>query len=450
MKKAYSYLLGAVFSFLVALFIWSYFMVPLSVEGSLTLACAKLWAQGYQPWTDFQWADCPLGLGIMSLVYWLGGINTSGYWFLGLMCALHLLNLFLLYRAMEHCKISTTGILLGLIFYLMVLFSLNGLEVNLQPFAVCFGLLSLLALQKRDFTWSAVWLAVALLTQEHAILLLPALLLLAYWKKESSFIKYVGVLLAVFAVGYVAIFILTGQPGWLLQLDLFRVDPSSTLFMREFNLVIQMARFSFYFLFLVFVFWDTVALHTRKYTVVAWVVLFCLAGLMLLYTDMAMGMLLLPWMALALGLLVTELSAKKWVAVVWVSVFLVPGFLMLREVKKLQFGQLRTEQRANLAELDSLFQKPTLTLPVFLRASEYTFGPQVYSEVPNLLPADLLNPQEKGENRLDYVLRQMKKADVVLMDLNAFLYMNNEHGDELWEALGDRTERSVGQFMLME
>ena len=75
---------------------------------------------------------------------------------------------------------------------------------------------------------------------------------------------------------------------------------------------------------------------------------------------------------------------------------------------------------------------------------------QVYSEVPNLLPADLLNPQEKGENRLDYVLRQMKKADVVLMDLNAFLYMNNEHGDELWEALGDRTERSVGQFMLME
>ena len=83
-------------------------------------------------------------------------------------------------------------------------------------------------------------------------------------------------------------------------------------------------------------------------------------------------------------------------------------------------------------------------------ASEYTFGPQVYSEVPNLLPADLLNPQEKGENRLDYVLRQMKKADVVLMDLNAFLYMNNEHGDELWEALGDRTERSVGQFMLME
>ena len=281
-------------------------------------------------------------------------------------------------------------------------------------------------------------------------MLLPALLLLAYWKKESSFIKYVGVLLAVFAVGYVAVFILTGQPGWLLQLDLFRVDPSSTLFVREFNLVIQMARFSFYFLFLVFVFWDEVALHTRKYTVVAWVVLFCLAGLMLLYSDMAMGMLLLPCMALALGLLVTELSAKKWVALVWISVFLVPGFLMLREVKKLQFGQLRTEQRANLAELESLFQKPTLTLPVFLRASEYTFGPQVYSEVPNLLPTDLLNPQEKSENRLDYVLRQMKKADVVLMDLNAFLYMNNEHGDELWEALGDRTERSVGQFMLME
>ena len=211
-----------------------------------------------------------------------------------------------------------------------------------------------------------------------------------------------------------------------------------------------MARFSFYFLFLVFVFWDEVALHTRKYTVVAWVVLFCLAGLMLLYTDMAMGMLLLPWMALALGLLVTELSTRKWVALVLISVFLVPGFLMLREVKKLQFGQLRTEQRANLVELESLFQKPTLTLPIFLRASEYTFGPQVYSEVPNLLPADLLNPQEKGENRLDFVLRQMKKADVVLMDLNAFLYMNNEHGDELWEALGDRTERSVGNFMLME
>ena len=95
MKKASSYLLGAVLILLVALFIWSYCMVPLSVEGSLTLASAKLWAQGYQPWTDFQWADCPLGLGIMSLVYWLGGINTSGYWFLGLMCGLHLLNLFL-------------------------------------------------------------------------------------------------------------------------------------------------------------------------------------------------------------------------------------------------------------------------------------------------------------------------------------------------------------------
>jgi hypothetical protein len=220
--------------------------------------------------------------------------------------------------------------------------------------------------------------------------------------------------------------------------------------MREFNLVIQMARFSFYFLFLVFVFWDEVALHTRKYTVVAWVVLFCLAGLMLLYSDMAMGMLLLPWMALALGLVVTELSARKWVAVVWVSVFLVPGFLMLREVKKLQFGQLRTEQRANLAELESLFQKPTLTLPVFLRASEYTFGPQVYSEVPNLLPIDLLHPQKDGEDMMDALWHQMEESDVVLMDQKAFLYLNNRHGDELWEALGDRTERSVGNFMLME
>ncbi|MBR6990366.1 MAG: hypothetical protein IKH95_11110 [Bacteroidaceae bacterium] len=449
MKKASIYLLGAAL-LLVALFIWSYCMVPLSVEGSLTLACAKLWAQGYQPWTDFQWADCPLGLGIMSLVYCLGGINTSGYWFLELMCGLHLLNLFLLYLAMEHCKISTTGMLLGLIFYLMVLFSLNGLEVNLQPFAVCFGLLSLLALQKGHTVCSAVWLGVSLLTMEHAILLLPAMLLLAYWKTDASFIKYVGVLVAVFLVGYIAVAVLTGQPGWILQLDLFTIDRSSRLFTRESNLVIQVARLSFFFLFLVFVYWDEVALSVRQYCIVAWVVLGCMAAFMLLRTDMAIGMLALPWMALALGLLVTELSDKKWVAVVWVAVFLLPAFLMLREGKKLQFGQVRTEQRANLAELEGLFPKPTLTVPVFLRSSEYAFGPQVYSEVPNLVPVDLLHPQKEGEDRAESLWRQIKEADVVLMELNAFLHLNNGYNDELWEALGDRTERSVGNFMLME
>jgi hypothetical protein len=36
------------------------------------------------------------------------------------------------------------------------------------------------------------------------------------------------------------------------------------------------------------------------------------------------------------------------------------------------------------------------------------------------------------------------------MELNAFLHLNNGYNDEFWEALGDRTERSVGNFMLME
>lgn len=450
MKKALRYLLGAALLLLVGLFIWAYFMVPLSVEGSMYLACAKLWAQGYQPFADFQWTDCPLGLGLLSVVYWLGGLNTSGYVILGLMCGLHLLNLFLLYQAMGQCKISLTGKLLGLIFYLLVLFSLNGLEVNLQPFVVCFGLLSLLALQKGHTVCSAVWLGVALLTMEHAILLLPAMLLLAYWKTDTSFIKYVGVLVAVFLVGYIAVAVLTGQPGWILQLDLFTIDRSSRLFTREFNLVIQVARLSFFFLFLVFVYWDEVALSVRQYCIVAWVVLGCMAAFMLLRTDMAIGMLALPWMALALGLLVTELSGKKWVAVAWVAVFLLPAFLMLREGMKLQFGQIRSEQRANLAELEGLFQKPTLTVPVFLRSSEYAFGPQVYSEVPNLIPVDLLHPQKEGEDRAESLWRQIKEADVVLMELNAFLHLNNGYNDEFWEALGDRTERSVGNFMLME
>jgi hypothetical protein len=62
----------------------------------------------------------------------------------------------------------------------------------------------------------------------------------------------------------------------------------------------------------------------------------------------------------------------------------------------------------------------------------------------------LLHPQKEGEERAESLWRQIREADVVLMELNAFLHLNNGYNDELWEALGDRTERSVGNFMLME
>lgn len=434
---------------LVVFWLVSNLIAPLSVEHGELVAAAKYMAQGMMPYEAFSLQETPIGVGILSVLYQLVGIEASSYWATGLWIVVHLLNGWLLWKLMFRLGVTKVFALFGLVFYGLLVYSSDGLMLNMEPMAVSFLLgACLLILQRttRTLVGASLCFALALGCKAQAIVLLPVLTAMVLWKGNRNQFRlekgllFVVLALALAAAGFMSISFMTQKADWAEGLfPMQEVQPfqtwKSVLYSKLVYVVIQGGRCSLFFLLALPWAWKNLSVHGKR--CVGWAVLALIGYLCLFYFEIKVphGMLVYPWVVLALVHILQSLSNKYMVGALAVTVLIAPGLLTLREFQKLEGGKVKTEQQEELAALKKIIQKPGKAMVQFGDCVEYELGPQIFAELPQLRPLGMLE--------------EMSEADYIILTESGFSELSySEESDQFFECISERKSYGTGSYMI--
>lgn len=433
----------------VVFWLVSNLIAPLSVEHGELVAAAKYMAQGMMPYEAFSLQETPIGVGILSGLYQLVGIEASSYWATGLWIVVHLLNGWLLWKLMFRLGVTKVFALFGLVFYGLLVYSSDGLMLNMEPMAVSFLLgACLLILQRttRTLVGASLCFALALGCKAQAIVLLPVLTAMVLWKGNRNQFRlekgllFVVLALALAAAGFMGISFMTQKADWAEGLfPMQEVQPfqtwKSVLYSKLVYVVIQGGRCSLFFLLALPWAWKNLSVHGKR--CVGWAVLALIGYLCLFYFEIKVphGMLVYPWVVLALVHILQSLSNKYVVGALAVTVLIAPGLLTLREFQKLEGGKVKAEQQEELAALKKIIQKPGKAMVQFGDCVEYELGPQIFAELPQLSPLGMLE--------------EMSEADYIILTESGFSELSySEESDQFFECISERKSYGTGSYMI--
>lgn len=449
MKSKSIILTGCLLGIFVVFWLVSNLIAPLSVEHGELVAAAKYMAQGMMPYEAFSLQETPMGVGIWSLLYRVVGIEASSYWATGLLVLVHLLNGALLWKLMLRLGVEKVFALFGLLFYGLLVYSSDGLMLNLEPMAVSFLLgASLLILQRttKSLVWASLCYAMALGCKAQAIILLPVLTVMVLWKgNHNHFRLEKGLLFAVLALGiaaagFMGISFITQQAEWaeglfpMQEMGLFQTW-KDVLYSKLVYVVIQGGRCSlFFFLALPWV-WKNLSVHGKRCVCWAFLALCCYLVLFYFQVKVSHGMLVYPWVVLALVHILQSLSNKYIVTALGIAVLIAPGLLTLREFQKLEGGQVKAAQQEELAALKGIIQKPGKVLVHFGDCAEYELGPQIFAELPQLHPMNAVD--------------EMSEAEYIILTEEGFSeWSYSEESDAFFECISERKSYGTGSYMV--
>lgn len=432
--KSLNILCGAAALLMVAFFLYSFWIAPFSVQHGYYVGAAKLMAQGLIPFRDFNIMDMPLGIWIISLIYRIVGVNTSGNAAVILMMMVNAMNFFLIFLLLKRIHIQSTFRWFGLFFYVCILYSTKALMVNLEPLCVFFLLLSLLFVHNRtkvDYLCAALCFTLSALCEYHVLIMSPVLFLLVllpikskkmHWKESLSFL---GFFFIIFAIAFLIVMVICSESNIIRHFDL-RISVLERVKNYLLYAVILGARCSLYFILPGVVSFGFVRKRTRVYT---WLALFAYllsVVLLLLHSDNAWGQFLYPFIIMAFASGMQDFTEKnKYYSLIYLSCLVIPGYLGLRDFQKLDYGDLKEEQSTYLEIVNETFQG-TKTMAVFAyRCYDYEMASQVFSEVRNVHPSNLKNTQwglnDWDLNQYDEATAAMKEANIIVMN-KEFLY----------------------------
>ena len=449
MKSKSIILTGCLLGIWVVFWLVSNLIAPLSVEHGELVAAAKYMAQGMMPYEAFSLQETPIGVGILSGLYQLVGIEASSYWATGLWIVVHLLNGWLLWKLMFRLGVAKVFALFGLVFYGLLVYSSDGLMLNMEPMAVSFLLgACLLILQRttRTLVGASFCFALALGCKAQAIVLLPVLTAMVLWKGNRNQFRlekgllFVVLALALAAAGFMGISFMTQKADWAEGLfPMQEVQPfqtwKSVLYSKLVYVVIQGGRCSLFFLLALPWAWKNLSVHGKR--CVGWAVLALIGYLCLFYFEIKVphGMLVYPWVVLALVHILQSLSNKYVVGALAVAVLIAPGLLTLREFQKLEGGKVKAEQQEELAALKKIIQKPGKAMVQFGDCVEYELGPQIFAELPQLRPLGMLE--------------EMSEADYIILTESGFSELSySEESDQFFECISERKSYGTGSYMI--
>lgn len=449
MKSKSIILTGCLLGIFVVFWLVSNLIAPLSVEHGELVAAAKYMAQGMMPYEAFSLQETPMGVGIWSLLYRVVGIEASSYWATGLLVLVHLLNSALLWKLMLRLGVEKAFALFGLLFYGLLVYSSDGLMLNLEPMAVSFLLgSSLLILQRntKSLVWASLCYALALGCKAQAIVLLPVLTVMVLWKgKHNQFRLEKGLLFAVLALGiaaggFMGISFITQQAEWaegLFPMD--EVGPfqtwKSVLFYKLIYVIIQGGRCSLFFLLAMPWVWKKLSIHGKR--CVCWALLALVGYLGLFYWQVKVshGMLVYPFLALALVHILQSLSNKYVVAILGFTVLIAPGLLSVREFQKFEWGDKKFAQQEELKTIKEIINKPGKAIIFTGENLEFELEQQIFAELPILRPLKSLG--------------QMSDADYIILTETGFLGLSySEHSDLLFECISEMKSYGTGSYMV--
>lgn len=445
---------------LVGIFIlfWiiSNYLVPLSVEHGVNVAAAKYMVQGLMPYQAFDLSETPIGIGILSVLYRMVGIEASSYWGTGLMMGVHLLNGWLLWKLMVRMKIEKAFALFGLLFYGLLVYSSDGMMLNLEPMAVSFLLgASLLILQRTMPTliMAGVGFALAVGCKAQAIALLPVLTAMMLWKGKDNQLRlekgllFVAISLVIVAAGFMGISMISEQANWTdglfpMQEFMFYHTWKHKIFSKLVYVVIQGGRCSLFFLLALPWVWKKLSVHGKR--CIYWGLLALISYFCLFYFEVKVshGMLVYPWVVLTAAHILQSLSNKYVTVALGAAIMIAPTLLTMREFQKLDMGQVKAEQQEVLTVLKGIIQKPGKAMVYHEECAEYKMGPQIWAEFPQLHP---LNDVEQMPEA-DYIIMTTEYIALTEGGYSEFSY--GSRSDLLFECISEMKSYGTGNYMI--
>lgn len=412
-----------------AFFLYSLWIAPFSVQHGYYVGAAKLMAEGMIPWKDFNIMNMPLGIWIISLLYRITGVNATGNIAVGFMMFIHVINLILLNRVLASFHLQVLYRRISILFYAIVLYSTDALMVSLAPISVFFLLNSLIFI-RINYRWKHIvasfFFVLSVLCCWETIVFLPVLCVLHLITEEKeapnkSIVLFLLYFFVIIAVSSILLIVICGETHFYEKIG-HRVP-----IMEEWRdcltkIVILAGRCSVYFLLPGLFLFKYVSKATVR---VSWIALFAflLFGCVsLLSKDSSTCQLVYPFIALAFAFGLQDLAEKRMCNILFYSTtFLIPGYLCGREFQKLDYGVLKEEQKAYIELLQESMKSPSTAAVMTSQCFEYSFGPQVFSEIPGLKPVDLLTTQWglvdwEREHQTAFVMKAIDKADYVFLN----------------------------------
>ncbi len=474
MKQKLTLFFYGFFILLVVLFIYGSFTAPFSVDHGYLVALAKLRVEGLMPYRDFILPETPLGIELLALPYRILGVDASGNWAVGFICTIHLLNCGLLAKLMKRVYLEPYAIWGSLCFYLLVIFSSDALMVNTEPFAVCLMLIAVLFIFKRNHRklfigWGALFFVLAVACKIQVVVMLPLMLALILWHGKTNRIHwekallFLGVVLAGCGLCYMAITVRTGMPGWIdnmawvqeeKQVYFYGLMLTQVTSVKEVlvNLVILAGRCSLYFYILLPFVWKKLPIYGKRFACFGLVATGSVAGLFFLRAEFAYGFFMYPFIIIAFAFMLDAASARRWMWIIALTVFLLPGYLFGRELIKLDWGRKKAEQTEEIRVLRSYVKQPIEAVIIPGDCNEYDLGPQFYSEIPLLRPVNLSTSKfgrERTADDLNALAATMTEVDYILLTEKAIdnLLMSGQE-DAFFDATADKRAVGIGHYML--
>ena len=189
MNKKVTLIGGCFFGTIILFWLVSNYIAPLSEEHGQYVAYAKFISQGLMPYQDFNMVGTPIGIYILSILYSTIGIEASSYWASGLLCLIHFINGYFLWKIMKKTGIEPIYSIIGLLFYAFITYSSDCIIFNFEPFSTCFILGACLFILNQDKWWligATICFVLALGCKEHTLFLLPVLTFLIYDKSQKE------------------------------------------------------------------------------------------------------------------------------------------------------------------------------------------------------------------------------------------------------------------------
>ncbi len=452
MKNHWTLITGIVFGLSVLLLFFSNIIAPLSVEHGINVGYAKDMIQGLMPYHDMPMKESPIGIVILGLLYTILGVEASSYWASCLLCITNIFNLWLMYKLMNRMHIKGAPIWGALSFYLLMLYSSDGLMLRMEPFAIFFLLLTywfILKRHKMSLVYAAICFVVAIGCKSQCIVLLPSLAIPAFWQGKHNHLSIEkGLLfcittLTLGVISFIAIAWICGNANWWENLGWNFTSPSQfqtyydVIYTKFTYFIIQSGRCSlFFFIFFLFI-WKKLNGYGKQGAIIG--ILACVGGISLLCWDFEVAYFIIsyPFIAMALAHLMKVIERPHVAGLIWITVILIPVSLSIREYMKLKNGSLKKEQQEEIKALKNIVKAPGNTMVWFEECYEYELGPQIFTEIPQLKKTNI-----HGDN-------QWKELDYIILNEEGFSNISySSFSDDFFEAITEMKSYGTGKLII--
>lgn len=432
---------------MIAFFLYSFWIAPFSVHHGYYVGAAKLMAEGLVPFKDFNIMDFPLGIWIISLVYRIVGVSTSGNAAVVFLMFIHLTNIGLLNLIMKTLHVKRVYSWISTIFYVLVLYSSDSLMVTLEPIAVLFLQISILIvllwLNKLNSIACSVIFLIAVLCKYEMIALLPAMCLFVFLEGYNKSFKRLFLFLGSFVcIAILVYYVLsTYYSTQIWEHFIWSVWGPNNWHNTAFNVIIYGGRCCLYFLVPGLILYKFIKRETLAYSWIALVTFVLLSFWFFCEKPSSICQFTYPFITIAFSLGLQDFSEKKrWMYLFFLSALLMPAYLCIREFNKLEYGDIKEEQQSYIELLKEIVPEKKEVSVMCYKCVDYDFGPQVFSEVSTFKPFDLKNTRWGDRewwyaDQFDFVTTSIQNANLILMnhDFSRHYFDFDSWFDRKWE-----------------